>query len=85
MNTIIDENNIKYENMYNDLWGWKEIQKHHKIKMFFTSFAKNIEKIRYLFLEYSKILIDDINGEKEFDKNYLESEKAKLKCQDLKN
>ena len=78
MNTIIDENNIKYENMYNDLRGWKEIQK-HKIKMFFTSFAKNIEKIGNLFLEYSKILIDDINGEKEFDKNYLESEKAKIK------
>ena len=78
MNTIIDENNIKYEEMYNELWRWKEIQK-HKIKSYFMKFAKNIEKIGNFFIEHSKNIINDINKEKGFEEINLEKERNKIK------
>ena len=78
MNTIIEENNTKYNNMYTDLWRWKEIQK-AKIKNYFEKFSNYIEKIGNLFLEHSKKIIKDINEEKEFDKITLEKRKTKIK------
>ena len=80
MNTIIDDNNIKYEKMYNDLWRWKEIQK-IKIKNFFVKFSTYIEKIGNLMIEHSKNILNDINGEKEFDNAPLDDNNTKVKKQ----
>ena len=60
MNAIIDENNITYKNMYNELNSWKKIQK-DKIRIYFEKFAKNIEKIGNLFIDYSKNLLNTLN------------------------
>ena len=78
MNTIINDNNFKYEKMYNDLWSWKEINK-YKIKSFLLNFAKTIESIGNLFIEHAKRLFNDINEEKELDKSSLDSQKSKIK------
>ncbi len=78
MNTIIENNNIKYEEMYINLFGWKEILK-LKIKKFYLLFANYVGNIGNLFIEHSKTLINDINAEKYFDKKSLDMEKAKLK------
>ena len=78
MNAIIENNNIKYEEMYTNLFGWKGILK-QKIKKFYLLFANYVGNIGNLFIEYSKSLINDINGEKYFDEKSLDMEKAKLK------
>ena len=65
MNVIIDENNITYKNMYNELYSWKKIQK-EKIRLYYEKFAKNIEKIGNLFIDYSKNLfktLSEIKGQ----------------------
>ena len=78
MNTIIEQNNIKYNKMYNDLWKWREIQK-LKIKNFFMKFSENVEKIGNLLIEFSKNILNDVNNEKEFDISSLDNEKSQIK------
>ena len=78
MNTIIEENNIKYNNLYNDLLKWKDIQK-AKIKHYFEIFSNKIEKIGNLFIEHSKKIINDINEKKDFDKISLNKEIVQIK------
>ena len=78
MNTIIEKNNTKYENLYNDIWSSREILK-LKIKDFFMRFSKNMENFGNELIEFSKNISNDINQEKEFDKISLDKERAKVK------
>ena len=66
MNVTIDENNIVYKNMYNELNSWKMIQK-AKIKIYLENFCKYIEKIGNLFIDYSKNLSKALKETKEFN------------------
>jgi len=68
MNTIIEENNIVYNNMYNELNSWKLIQK-NKIKIYLENFSKNIEKVGNLFIDYSKNLSKLLKEVKELNEN----------------
>ena len=79
MNNIIDQNNIKYNKMYKDLWEWKEIQK-IKINNFYVKFLKYVEKMGNLMIEFSKNILNDINKRKEFEvSSSLNNEKSKIK------
>ena len=60
MNVIIEENNTVYENMYNELYNWKKIQK-DKIILYYKKFYNVIEKIGNLFIDYSKDLSKALN------------------------
>ena len=66
MNVTIDENNVAYKNMYNELSSWKQILK-IKIKLYLENFCKNIEKVGNLFIDYSKNLSKVLKEEKEFN------------------
>ena len=68
MNTIIEENNVIYNNMFNELQSWKQIQ-NNKIKLYFEKFSKNIEKIGNTFIDYSKEFLKVIKVEKENSSN----------------
>ena len=68
MNTIIEENNVIYNNMFNELQSWKQIQ-NNKIKLYFEKFSKNIEKIGNTFIDYSKEFLKAIKVEKENSSN----------------
>jgi len=68
MNTIIEENNVIYNNMFNELQSWKQIQ-NNKIKLYFEKFSKNIEKIGNTFIDYSKEFLKAIKVEKEDSSN----------------
>ena len=68
MNTIIEENNVIYNNMFNELQSWKQIQS-NKIKLYFEKFSKNIEKIGNTFIDYSKEFLKVIKVEKENSSN----------------
>ena len=73
MNTIIDENNIVYKNMYEELYNWKKIRK-NKIKQYFKKFAKYFENIGNSFIDFSKNLLKTLNEEEEEDnKNQIKS------------
>ena len=78
MNTIIDENNIVYKNMYEELNNWNKIRQ-NKIKQYFKKFAKYFENIGNSFIDFSKNLLKTLNEEEE------EDNKNQIKLKDENN
>ena len=78
MNVIIEENNIAYKNMYNELDNWKKIQK-EKIRIYFEKFSENVEKIGTIFIDYSKNIKKSINEIKDNNQICLIDDKNDVK------
>jgi hypothetical protein len=72
MNNIIEGNNIQYTKLYNEIWGYQQLEQ-QKLKDFITKFSEYISKIGDILKELSKCIIDDIKDEKNFDSNFLKN------------
>jgi hypothetical protein len=70
MNNIIEGNNIQYTKLYNEIWGYQQIEQ-QKLKGFIIKFSEYISKIGDILKELSKCIIDDIKDEKNLGSNFL--------------
>ena len=72
MNNVIEENNIQYTKLYNEIWGYQQLEQ-QKLKDFTIKFSEYISKIGDILKEFSKCIIDEIKDEKSFESNFLKS------------
>lgn len=75
MNNIIEENNNQYTKLYNEIWGYQQLEQ-QKLKNFIIKYSEYISKIGDILKEFSKCLIDDIKDENNLDSNSLKSKKS---------
>ena len=68
INSVIEENNIKYSKLYADMLTGKELQQ-IKLKNLLLKFGKIIERTGNLFIKYSNQIITNINNYKDSKNN----------------
>ena len=68
MNNVIEENNIQYKKLYEEIWGYQQLE-NQKLKNFAIKFSEYISKIGDILKEFSKGLIDNIKDEKGLELN----------------
>ena len=72
MNNVIEENNIQYTKLYNEIWGYQQLEQ-QKLKNFMIKFSEYISKIGDILKEFSKCLIDEIKDEINLGSNFLKN------------